>query len=902
LRTCVRELEPLIACHMALLDAAGASRADISSLWLRAARTTRRCGDSMTARSMLYRAAEELRRTDGMVKEELQALVMWQSAKLLWVDGGAAKAEAVRLARALHAMLGRPGSRLSPHLMAMRVRVARRHGGWLDDMRLERRGAVEEVLLGAQRLADELSPKASAKAHYALGSFYQRQHLALREQGASAGALRARVVRSKLESELRGVLTQRMALDEEEEMATVASRSRLPADGRSSQGNAAALKRAKQRRMLADLERNLRRKMEQQLQHGGDDAAAEAESADYAEHALLSFLFSITADRMPAAAAAAASLWTEHAESLPSLNGLLETQVNSSAMRVVDFLPFVPQLIARAGLDSGPSAIPGDEDPHSRPFATALETQEIPTRPVQTVSYERALSCLLRQAARADPTEAVRWCLFSLCTPRGEFWDVPRTMLSSSTAEGRRAALAASLAVQLHADAPARSSSVEKLRDACLALASRAVDACDKAAALATDTPPASLAAAVAVDAQELFSLCGNAGQSLLALLSGHTGAPSLERFERSCRVVGLSPQSLTIRLCCVDASGTRHPLSIRVARRAGGFRAHAEAILSQALSEVHSHARTAGALALPILPLCHNTALSGWVEGGVIMGKWLEREHADAHASGIDYLSQAECEHMLRVAQARDKEACRHVASEFGGGPAAALTALRRAHEAIRPLLHRWLMPKGECPAQWLKRRADFRRSLGAASVSAWAVGIPARPAHSMLLEQHAADAAGILPSARIVHLDLQAPVSDIQAYEAGQLAEIEVTLPSPKGVPFRLTREMVDALGPCGVDTVAFVRMAVSTLKTAFASRERVGLILRALPRLDAHRAALELISSFDRSLINANVELSLHHTLRRLEGNVKGAEAVVKDLIADAVDECALSGMHVDWRCWL
>eukprot|EP00967_Tisochrysis_lutea_P045803 scaffold55567_cov28-Tisochrysis_lutea.AAC.1 len=206
--------------------------------------------------------------------------------------------------------------------MAMRVRVARRHGGWLDDMRLERRGAVEEVraifvlrpmpageggnrtapLRRAQRLADELSPKASAKAHYALGSFYQRQHLALREQpqfasviacfddgcassltvfwllaalrwfsrasmqGASAGALRARVVRSKLESELRGVLTQRMALDEEEEMATVASRSRLPADGRSSQGNAAALKRAKQRRMLADLERNLRRKMEQQLQ------------------------------------------------------------------------------------------------------------------------------------------------------------------------------------------------------------------------------------------------------------------------------------------------------------------------------------------------------------------------------------------------------------------------------------------------------------------------------------------------------------------------------------------------------------------------------------------------------------------------------------------------------------
>lgn len=63
-------------------------------------------------------------------------------------------------------------------------------------------------------------------------------------------------------------------------------------------------------------------------QHGGDDAAAEAESADYAEHALLSFLFSITADRMPAAAAAAASLWTEHAESLPSLNGLLETQVS----------------------------------------------------------------------------------------------------------------------------------------------------------------------------------------------------------------------------------------------------------------------------------------------------------------------------------------------------------------------------------------------------------------------------------------------------------------------------------------------------------------------------------------------------------------------------------------------
>lgn len=104
-----RRLEPLIASHAAVLQAAGAPPHELAWLWLRSAKGCRRCGDAGAARAMLCRAAEGVAGSD-----EVGAAVRWQSAKLLWDMGGAARAEAVRAMRGEQKAAGDWGARDAP--------------------------------------------------------------------------------------------------------------------------------------------------------------------------------------------------------------------------------------------------------------------------------------------------------------------------------------------------------------------------------------------------------------------------------------------------------------------------------------------------------------------------------------------------------------------------------------------------------------------------------------------------------------------------------------------------------------------------------------------------------------------------------------------------------------------
>ena len=63
----------------------------------------------------------------------------------------------------------------------------------------------------AQRPANEVGPRASFKAFFTIGNFYERQARALSTQAASAASLHARDHRTRLESELRSVRRQRDA-------------------------------------------------------------------------------------------------------------------------------------------------------------------------------------------------------------------------------------------------------------------------------------------------------------------------------------------------------------------------------------------------------------------------------------------------------------------------------------------------------------------------------------------------------------------------------------------------------------------------------------------------------------------------------------------------------------------
>lgn len=106
---------------------------------------------------------------------------------------------------------------------------------------------------------------------------------------------------------------------------------------------------------------------------------------------------------------------------------------------------------------------------------------------------------------------------------------------------------------------------------------------------------------------------------------------------------------------------------------------------------------------------------------------------------------------------------------------------------------------------------------------------------------------------------------------------------------MPFRLTRELRDALGPRGASAPAFQLSAAAALAHARRSHQSVLLILATRVAEDCGLAA-----ALAAELAAAEVEARLSR--RGVE------EATVAELAAEATDEERLSRMGVGWRPWL
>jgi ataxia telangiectasia mutated family protein len=85
--------------------------------------------------------------------------------------------------------------------------------------------------------------------------------------------------------------------------------------------------------------------------------------------------------------------------------------------------------------------------------------------------------------------------------------------------------------------------------------------------------------------------------------------------------------------------------------------------------------------------------------------------------------------------------------------------------------------------PALWYRRRLHYTRSVAASSIVGYLLGIGDRHASNILIDQS---------NAGIVHIDFG------YTFEQGKV------LPQPETVPFRLTRDLVDAMGVTATDGV--------------------------------------------------------------------------------------------------
>jgi ataxia telangiectasia mutated family protein len=132
-----------------------------------------------------------------------------------------------------------------------------------------------------------------------------------------------------------------------------------------------------------------------------------------------------------------------------------------------------------------------------------------------------------------------------------------------------------------------------------------------------------------------------------------------------------------------------------------------------------------------------------------------------------------------------------------------------QKCAENFHPVLRYFLLEHFEDPDEWFERRLAYTRSTAAISILGHVLGLGDRHCHNILLDKK---------SGEVIHIDLGV------SFEAGRV------LPVPEVVPFRLTRDLVDAMGYTKTEGV-FRRCCEFTMDTLREERESIMTLLNVL-----------------------------------------------------------------------
>ncbi|KAF2797348.1 hypothetical protein K505DRAFT_269659 [Melanomma pulvis-pyrius CBS 109.77] len=132
-----------------------------------------------------------------------------------------------------------------------------------------------------------------------------------------------------------------------------------------------------------------------------------------------------------------------------------------------------------------------------------------------------------------------------------------------------------------------------------------------------------------------------------------------------------------------------------------------------------------------------------------------------------------------------------------------------KRDAEQFHPVMRYFLLERFEDPDEWFEKRLAYTRSTAAISILGHVLGLGDRHCHNILLDEK---------SGEVIHIDLGV------SFEAGRV------LPVPEVVPFRLTRDLVDAMGYTKTEGV-FRRCCEFTMDTLREERESIMTLLNVL-----------------------------------------------------------------------
>lgn len=213
-------------------------------------------------------------------------------------------------------------------------------------------------------------------------------------------------------------------------------------------------------------------------------------------------------------------------------------------------------------------------------------------------------------------------------------------------------------------------------------------------------------------------------------------------------------------------------------------------------------------------------------------------------------------------------------------------------------PVFHAWFLETFPEPGAWLRARSAYARTAAVMSMVGFVLGLGDRHGDNILFDALSGDT---------VHVDLNC------LFEKGTTFEI------PERVPFRLTHNMVDALGVTGVEG-AFRRTAEITMGILRDNKESLMSVLQAMvhdplgewvatERRARHKAGA---AGADRPGASAGARKALQSVSNKLDGKLHRpgisdevrhtTKNLVHMLICDATSTHNLSQMYIGWAPYL
>ncbi|EAT82694.2 hypothetical protein SNOG_10359 [Parastagonospora nodorum SN15] len=273
-----------------------------------------------------------------------------------------------------------------------------------------------------------------------------------------------------------------------------------------------------------------------------------------------------------------------------------------------------------------------------------------------------------------------------------------------------------------------------------------------------------------------------------------YTDLPRIQRFKSTMSIAnGLSaPKVIT----AIGTDGRPYKQLFK----SGNDDLRQDAIMEQVFDQVSrllrnhtaTRIRNIGIRTYKVLPLSTRSGLMEFVQNTIPLHLWVMPAHEKYYPN--DY----------------KPDRCR---KEIGAAQQDSLSTRTKVWQKVadnfHPVLRYFLLERFQDPDEWFERRLAYTRSTAAISILGHVLGLGDRHCHNILLDEK---------SGEVVHIDLGV------SFEAGRV------LPVPEVVPFRLTRDLVDAMGYTKTEGV-FRRSCEFTMDTLREERESIMTLLNVL-----------------------------------------------------------------------